>query len=164
MIAIESRTARAQSARIAAVDVVHDLDAAETIWRSLENSSHSITPFQRFDFLAPWQREVGERAGLSPFIVIARDGDGQPRGLLPLALQTALGVRRASFMGGEHATFNMGLWERGFALGATKADLHAFMAMLAKRDKVDVLALRQQPAQWRGVQNPVALLPHEPLV
>ncbi|WFU33007.1 GNAT family N-acetyltransferase [Bradyrhizobium brasilense] len=164
MIAIESRTARAQSARIAAVDVVHDLDAAEMIWRSLENSSHSITPFQRFDFLAPWQREVGERAGLSPFIVIARDGDGQPRGLLPLALQTALGVRRASFMGGEHATFNMGLWERGFALGATKADLHAFMAMLAKRDKVDVLALRQQPAQWRGVQNPLALLPHEPLV
>ncbi|MHC1945651.1 GNAT family N-acetyltransferase [Bradyrhizobium sp. UFLA06-06] len=162
MIAIESRTARAT--RIAAVDVVHDLDAAETIWRSLENSSHSITPFQRFDFLAPWQREVGERAGLSPFIVIARDGDGQARGLLPLALQTAFGVRRASFMGGEHATFNMGLWERGFASGATKADLHAFMAMLAKRDKVDVLALRQQPAQWRGVQNPLALLPHEPLV
>ncbi|WP_338694171.1 GNAT family N-acetyltransferase [Bradyrhizobium sp. 26S5] len=164
MIAIESHAARAQPARIATVDIVHDLDAAEAIWRSLENSNHSITPFQRFDFLAPWQREVGEREGLSPFIVVMRDGDAQPRGLLPLALQTALGVRRASFMGGEHATFNIGLWDREFAAGATKADLDAVIAMLAKRDEADVLVLRQQPAQWRDVQNPLALLPHEPPV
>ena len=167
MIAIESRTAQAnvwsQAKRIASVDIVHDLAAAETIWRSLESPNHSVTPYQRFDFLAPWQRKVGERAGRSPFIVIARDGDGRPRGLLPLTLQTTLGVRCASFMGGVHANLNMGLWEREFAAAATDADLKALIAMLAMRDEVDVLALRQQPAQWRGLQNPLALLPHEPL-
>jgi CelD/BcsL family acetyltransferase involved in cellulose biosynthesis len=165
-IATERRTTqanvRSRSSCVDSVDIVHDLAAAETVWRSLESSNHSATPFQRFGFLAAWQREVGERAGLSPFLVIARDGDGRPLGLLPLALQTALGVRCASFMGGKHATFNMGLWQREFAATATEHDLRALMAMLAARDEVDVLALRWQPTCWRDLQNPLTLLPHEP--
>ncbi|MBR1213971.1 GNAT family N-acetyltransferase [Bradyrhizobium sp. JYMT SZCCT0180] len=153
---------RSQPSRIAAVDTVRDLDTAEAIWRNLESPNHSVAPYQRFDFLAAWQRHVGERAGLSPFLVIARDDDSRPLGLLPLALQTVLGVRCASFMGGAHATFNMGLWERKFAASATEADLRALLAMLAARAEVDLLALRQQPAHWRDLQNPLALLPHEP--
>ncbi|MBR0801136.1 GNAT family N-acetyltransferase [Bradyrhizobium jicamae] len=167
MIAIESRAAQAnvwpQTKRIASVDIIDNLAAAETIWRGFEGPNHSVTPYQRFDFLAPWQREVGERGGLSPFIVIARDVAGRPRGLLPLALQTTLGVRCATFMGGTHANFNMGLWEREFAAAATEADLKALLAMLAVSDEVDVLALRQQPLHWRDLQNPLWLLPHEPL-
>jgi CelD/BcsL family acetyltransferase involved in cellulose biosynthesis len=151
-----------RSRRVASVDIVHDLAAAEAVWRSLENPNHSATPYQRFDFLAAWQRQVGERAGLSPFVVIACDDDGRPLGLLPLALQKALGVRCASFMGGNHATFNMGLWQREFAATATEHDLRALMAMLAARDEADVLALRSQPTYWCDLQNPLRLLPLEP--
>ena len=117
--AIESRTAEApawsKASRIAGVDILHDLGQAETIWRGLEDQQQFSTPYQRFDFLSPWQRQVGEREGLRPFIVIAYDAERRPLLLLPLALRHEHGVRTASFMGGKHATFNMALWDRDFA-------------------------------------------------
>src|ERR1700761_2180771 len=94
--AIESRAAEAparpKASRIAAVDVVHDLGQAETIWRSLESPEQFSTPYQRFDFLGPWQRQVGERENLQPFIVIAYDAERRPLLLLPLALSHRHGV------------------------------------------------------------------------
>jgi CelD/BcsL family acetyltransferase involved in cellulose biosynthesis len=163
--AIESRTAEARArpkaGRIAAVDIVRDLGEAEAIWRSLESSEQFSTPYQRFDFLAPWQRQVGEREGLKPFIVIAYDAERRPLLLLPLALSHRYGVRIARFMGGKHATFNMALWDREFAADATPRDLDALIAAIRARSGADVLALTQQPQRWRDSQNPMALLPHQ---
>jgi CelD/BcsL family acetyltransferase involved in cellulose biosynthesis len=163
--AIESRTAEARArpkaGRIAAVDIVRDLGEAEAIWRSLESSEQFSTPYQRFDFLAPWQRQVGEREGLKPFIVIAYDAERRPLLLLPLALSHRYGVRIARFMGGKHATFNMALWDREFAADATPQDLDALIAAIRARSGADVLALTQQPQRWRDSQNPMALLPHQ---
>src|ERR1700743_2542276 len=131
--AIESRTAEAATAwskpgRIAAVDIFGHLAQAETIWRDLEDQRHFSTAYQRFDFLSAWQRQVGERENFKPFIVVARDVERRPLLLLPLALRQERGVRTASFMGGKHATFNMALWDKEFAAGATSADLDALIA------------------------------------
>ena len=121
--AIESRNAGAsgwsKSSRIAAVDIFADIDQAETVWRSLENQHHLSTPYQRFDFLRPWQQKVGTREGLKPLVVVAYDGDRMPLLLLPLVLKQGWGVRSAHFMGGKHATFNMALWNRDFAAAAS---------------------------------------------
>ena len=164
--AIESRTAEAKawsrSSRIASVDIVHELSQAETIWRGLEGQFS--TPYQRFDFLGPWQRQVGERERLSPFIVIAHDAERRPLLLLPLALRRKHGIRSACFMGGKHATFNMALWDRDFAAGATEADLGALLAGIRQRAAADVLALTQQPQRWQDLPNPMALLPKQPSV
>ena len=89
--------------RIAGIDIVHDLTAAEGIWRQLEGAQTFFTPYQRFDFLSPWQRQVGERERLAPFIVVAYDAERRPLLLLPLALRHAYGARCASFMGGKHS-------------------------------------------------------------
>src|SRR5262245_26322160 len=107
-----------QASRIAAVDIVSDLGKTEAVWRDLESRQSSHTPYQRFDLLAAWQREVGEREGCSPFIVIAADAERRPLALLPLASARRLGVNVASFMGGKHSTFNMALWDRDFAANA----------------------------------------------
>ncbi len=164
--AIEGRTAEAkawsQPIRIASVDIIHDLGAAEAIWRACENPHVSYTPYQRFDFLAAWQRQVGEREGLSPFIVVAYDCERRPLLLMPLATKTVFGIRCASFMGGKHATFNMALYEKDFAANATSADLAALVSALSNQSRADVLALHQQPLRWRELPNPMALLPHQP--
>jgi CelD/BcsL family acetyltransferase involved in cellulose biosynthesis len=139
-----------------------DLGQAETIWRSLEDQQQFSTPYQRFDFLGPWQRQVGERENLLPFIVIAYDAERRPLLLLPLALGHEYGVRTARFMGGKHATFNMALWDRDLAAGATVADLDALIAGIRERSAADVLALTQQPLRWRDLPNPMALLPKQP--
>jgi CelD/BcsL family acetyltransferase involved in cellulose biosynthesis len=155
---------RSTASRIAAVDIVTDLGKAEAVWRELESRQVSHTPYQRFDFLAAWQRNVGEREGASPFIVVARDVEGRPLVLLPLASCRKYGVNVASFMGGKHATFNMALWDRDFAAAAAETDMSALVAGIADHRNADVLALYQQPTTWRGLKNPLALLPHQPSV
>src|ERR1700760_1381896 len=111
--AIDSRKAEAparpKTSRIARVDIVGDLTEAEPIWRELE-TRQLATPYQRFDLLSTWQREVGARENAEPFIVTAHDADGRPLLLLPLTVQSQRGVRVACFMGGKHANFNMALW------------------------------------------------------
>ena len=163
--AIESRTAQAPAwskpSRIASVDILSDLGKAETIWRHLEDQQHVSTPYQRFDFLSPWQRLVGERENFRPFIVVAHDVERRPLLLLPLALRQERGVRVASFMGGKHATFNMALWDRDFAAAATRADLDTLISAISARSEADVLSFSQQPQSWRDLRNPMALLPHQ---
>ena len=163
--AIESRTAEAptwsKASRIASVDILGDLGQAETIWRRLEDQQHFSTPYQRFDFLSPWQRLVGERENLRPFIVIAYDIERRPLLLLPLALRQQHGIRIACFMGGKHATFNMALWDRDFAAAATRADLDALISAIRARSGADVLAFSQQPLNWRDLRNPMALLSNQ---
>ena len=164
--AIEDRTAESnawsKANRIAGIDIVHDLAAAEGIWRDLERAQTFFTPYQRFDFLSPWQRQVGEREGLVPFIVIAYDAERRPLVLLPLTLRHAYGARCASFMGGKHSTFNMALFDRDFAATATSADLDGLISAISLRSEADVLTLHQQPLRWRDQPNPFALLPHQP--
>ena len=166
--AIESRTAgspaRSTPSRIASVDILSNLDQAETIWRSLEHPRHFSTPYQRFDFLAEWQQKLGTHEGISPFIVIAHDTERRPLLLLPLALKRSYGVRTACFMGGKHVTFNMGLWDRDFAAGATAADLDALLSAIRAQSAADVLALTRQPLRWRDLPNPLALMPKQPSV
>ena len=89
--AIENRAAEAQtwskSSRIAGVEILHDLDQAETSGAASKLRQQFSTPYQRFDFLSAWQRQVGERENLSPFIVIAYGEERRPLLLLPLVLQ-----------------------------------------------------------------------------
>ena len=161
---IESRTAATawpKSGRIASVEVFGDLGAAETVWRGLEEPKQFSTAYQRFDFLSAWQRQVGRREQCSPFIVIARDADRRPLLLLPLALRHEHGVRTATFMGGKHATFNMALWDRDFAAGATAADLDALIAGLRTHAQADVLTFHRQPERWCDLPNPMAMLPRQ---
>ena len=164
--AIEDRTAdqdeRPGAGPIAGIDILRDLTAAEGIWRGLEGTQTSFTPYQRFDFLSSWQQHVGTREGLTPFIVVAYDREHRPLLLLPLALRHAYGARCASFMGGKHSTFNMALFDRDFAASATQADLEGLISAMSQRGEADVLALHQQPLRWRDLPNPLALLPHQP--
>src|SRR5436190_1007280 len=164
--AIDGRTAQAshwsKTSRIAAVDIVRDLGKAEAVWRELEGHHVAHTPYQRFDFVAAWQRQVGEREGAMPLIIIARDAERRPLALLPLASFRKFGVTVASFMGGKHSTFKMALWDRDFAAGATAADMAALMAGIAEHSGADLLALYQQPKTWLDLPNPLALLRHQP--
>jgi len=163
--AIESRvtetTARAGLAtRVARVEIIRDLAAAESTWRAFEGPHAILTPFQRFDFLSIWQRHVGVACGLQPFIVVAYDAQRQPLLLLPLGVRRENGVQVASFLGDKHATFNMPVYRRDFIAGATVDDLEAVLHELrAASAGVDTLALVRQPRHWQKASNPMALLP-----
>jgi CelD/BcsL family acetyltransferase involved in cellulose biosynthesis len=157
----EAKTSSAKAARIAYVDVVRDLAAVESTWRTLEQPGELSTPYQRFDLLNAWQRHVGTSEGRAPFIVVASDAERRPLLLMPLALEHRAGIRIARFLGGKHTTFNMPLWQRDFAQTATSTDLATLIAGLRSHGEADVLALTQQPSRWLGLANPMRLLTHQ---
>jgi CelD/BcsL family acetyltransferase involved in cellulose biosynthesis len=154
--------AQSNSTRIAHVDILDDMQAAEPVWRSFEESNEILTPYQRFDFLASWQKHVGAHEGLRPCIVVAYDSNRQPVLLLPLAAGKENGVRVARFMGGKHVTFNMALLRRDFAASVTAADLETLLRGIREHATIiDVLAFTRQPERWFDQANPMVLLPNQ---
>lgn len=148
---------------VAKVSVYRSLADAEALWRGMETPDHLYTSFQRFDFLNAWQTHAGIHEHKIPFIVVASNGEGQPLMLLPLGSSRENGVHVARFLGGKHPTFNMGLWRRDFAASIGRTDIDIVLAAMASHsDRIDLLALTQQPRKWDGVLNPLARLAHQP--
>lgn len=148
---------------VARIDVIDDIAAAEPVWRGLERGGAVTTPYQRFDFIAPWQRHVGNRQGVRPFLVVGRDAGGAPVFLLPLGRMRWGLLEVAGFLGGKHANFNFALWRRDVAARLGAAEVKTIVAMIGDADRgVDLLALTNQPDQWEGVSNPFAALRHQP--
>jgi len=149
--------------RIARVDVLRDMAAAEICWRMFESDGYLSTPYQRFELLSAWQQTIGRDEGATPFVVVAYDSDAQPLMLLPLVVNREHGAKVARFIGGKHPTFNMALWQRGFVETATRDDVDTILAAIHDQpEHVDVLAFAQQPERWRGIVNPIATFSGQP--
>ncbi len=145
-------------ARIARVEVFHDMAPAEGPWRALEATGSLATPYQKYDFLKLWQRHVGSAAGMTPLVVVGFNGAGAPLFVWPFGCRRVAGLRVAGFLGGKHANFNMGVWRRDLAETIKAEDLRAVLQELAGH--ADLLRLESQPLTWNGRTNPFALLPH----
>ncbi len=148
---------------VSRVEVLRTMDAAQTILRAFEPALPLATPYQTFELLNSWQTTVGQAEGAVPFIVVAYDAGNRPLLMLPLTVARENGAEVARFIGGKHPTFNMPVWQRGFAASATATDLNTILdAIRNQGDAVDVLALTQQPKSWRGVPNAFAAMASQP--
>jgi CelD/BcsL family acetyltransferase involved in cellulose biosynthesis len=129
---------------------------AEPYWRALETSDALMSAYQRFDFMAAWQRHLGAAEGVTPAIVVGLDAMNAPLVLLPFGIRRFGALRIVGFLGGKHVNFNLGLWRRDFvaSVDATVLD------RLAKALDADALVLRNQPHEWQGNRNPLSLWPH----
>jgi CelD/BcsL family acetyltransferase involved in cellulose biosynthesis len=147
------------NSRIARVEIIEDMAAAEPHWRALEQGSSLATPYQRYEFLKLWQRHIGTPAGITPFIVVGFNVKGVPLFLWPFGRRKLAGLQVVEFLGGKHANFNMGLWRRDVATGIEADAVRGVLAHLAGR--ADMLMLTNQPLTWGGTTNPFALLPQQ---
>ncbi len=149
--------------RIARVEILDDLSLAEPIWRRLEREDALTTPYQSFDLLAAWQRQVGAPMGVTPFVVVGFDAGGKPAFLWPLGRMRKGPLNVVSFLGGKHANFNFALWRRDVVKNITADDIGAVIAQIAAGGyQADVFSLLRQPLSWEGIVNPFAFLPHQP--
>jgi CelD/BcsL family acetyltransferase involved in cellulose biosynthesis len=148
--------------RIARVEILDDLSSAEPIWRHLESEDALKTPYQCFDLLAAWQRQVGAPTGVTPFIVVGFDADDKPAFLWPLGRARRGLLNTVSFLGGKHANFNFALWRRDVVKNITADDIRAVIAQIAAGYRADIFSLLRQPGLWEGIVNPFTFLPHQP--
>lgn len=147
--------------RTLGVAVTRSLAEVEPIWRSIEaDPTWASTPFQAFDWVAAFCRDAGH--GREPALVTLSDENGRPGALLPLAVENRFGLRIARFIGGKHASFHAGLFDRTFAAKLTASELLAALrrAAASASGGIDVFHLSSQPERIDGIDNPFALLPH----
>jgi CelD/BcsL family acetyltransferase involved in cellulose biosynthesis len=143
------------------IEIAASMEAAESAWRTLLAQECFATAYQNFDLCALWLKHVGAPAGYEPFVVIGRDDAGAPLFVWPLVRKAIGGCQVASFFCGRHANDGTTLWRPDAAASATLPALQSILKRLADGG-VDALVLHNQPADIRGISNPLLLLPHQP--
>jgi CelD/BcsL family acetyltransferase involved in cellulose biosynthesis len=142
------------------IDVYEDLAAIERDWRAFEPQA-DCTVFQSLDWLAAWQRHIGVLNGVTPAIVVGRDGAGAIQILLPLAVRKAGLVRELTWLGAELCDYNAPLLAANFS---ARIDADQFLALwqdIARRLQAhprlryDVVDLEKMPETVGAQQNPM---------
>ena len=90
------------------------LDDIEAQWRRFERRA-DCTPFQTFDWLDTWQRNIAKHSAVQPVIVVATFADGTIACMLPLAIERKHGVRRLCWLGQDLNDYNAPLLVRDFS-------------------------------------------------
>jgi CelD/BcsL family acetyltransferase involved in cellulose biosynthesis len=147
--------------RVARIDVLDNLQMAESIWRALEGDGALASPYQRYDWILSWQTHIGARNGITPFLVVGRELDGTPLFLWPLGTRRVGPITVAGFLGGKHTNFNLGLWRRDLAATISVAEINRILKLMQISSRLDLLALTNQPKSWDGVPNPFLKLGHQ---
>ena len=93
--------------------VYEDPAAIAGEWRAFERKAEG-TVFQTYEWLACWQRHVGQRQGVRPVIVFGRDTVG-PLFLLPLSVRPVHFTRTLEWLGSDLCDFNGPLLAPRFA-------------------------------------------------
>ncbi len=106
------------------IQIFSELAAVEAEWRLFERNA-DCTVFQTFDWLATWQRHVGERHGVRPVIAVARFAAGDIAFILPLCLMRGHLARRLCWLAQELSDYNAPLLARIFPRARHRADFLA---------------------------------------
>jgi CelD/BcsL family acetyltransferase involved in cellulose biosynthesis len=143
--------------------VHYELVSAEAVWRELQ-AQNQCTVFQTFEWLSAWQRHVGVRAGVTPCIIVARDGQGRPVFVLPLAIQQVGFARELTWFGSDLCDYNAPLLA---AESAARLDVATFMSLWPRivaqlqadpRSRHDLIRLEKMPPVVGASRNPMLAL------
>ena len=141
-----------------------DLAAVEPVWRSLQKDA-VCTPFQTYEWLSAWQRHVGARTGAGPCIVVARDSNGAPLFILPLAVCTSGFARELIWLGSDLCDYNAPIFAKDAAERLRGADFAAIYKKIIRllqsepRGRHDLVRLDKMPPIVGGGPNPMLSLP-----
>jgi CelD/BcsL family acetyltransferase involved in cellulose biosynthesis len=144
--------------------VHYELASAEAVWRELQ-AQNQCTVFQTFEWLSAWQRHIGARTGVTPCIVVARDGQSRPVFVLPLAIQQAGLARELTWFGSDLCDYNAPLLA---ADSAVRLDAATFTSLWPRivtqlqadpRSRHDLIRLEKMPPMAGASRNPMLALP-----
>lgn len=118
------------------MSIYTDLDDVESTWRRFERVA-DCTAFQSFDWLATWQRHIGQREGVQPVIAVGRFADGETVFILPLANEPNRAARRLRWLGQDLCDYAAPILARDFSQHATPDQFRAIWRQLLDRMQGD---------------------------
>jgi CelD/BcsL family acetyltransferase involved in cellulose biosynthesis len=136
-----------------------ELAAVESEWRRFETVAE-CTAFQSFDWLAMWQRHIGQRQGVIPAIVVGSFADGETAFILPLAVAPTRGGRRLCWLGQDLCDYAAPLLARDFSQRVSPGCFRAVwqdLQMRLRRDhrlRHDWIVLEKMPQRVGSQINP----------
>jgi CelD/BcsL family acetyltransferase involved in cellulose biosynthesis len=140
------------------ITVCERFEEIESRWRNFEAEADCFA-FQRFAWLATWQRCVGATEGIAPVLVWVEDEAGRPLMLLPLGLKRRRGIARLIWLGGPLSDYLAPLlspdWEQRLSREGFLALWRAIECLLPP---FDALCLERQPEYIQGKPNPMLWL------
>ena len=141
------------------IEVFEGLEAAMPTWRALEAEGALLTPYQRLDWIAPFlAARPAERV-----VVGALIENGRPIALLPLALETRLGLTIGRIPGSDLGNADWLIQAPGAQTRLDRATLMRFFSDFARRaGRLDLLQFANLPPHWQGVVNPLLVFDHQP--
>jgi len=149
----------AAGSEIAELDLVRAIQPIEAAWRAFEPDALGHV-FQTVEFVRGWLDTVGAERGIQPLFVVGRDRHGRMLCILPFGVRRIVGGRRIEWLGGEHADYHCGLFDRDFLrrLAAAPERAAKFVASVVDilGGEADVLHFHRQPAVIDDVSNPFA--------
>ncbi len=138
------------------------LEGLEADWRQLEVSG-LVTPYQRFDWVRAYARHALTPAEGQLACVRVSLGDDRAVAILPLVVKRRWGLSIAQMLGGKHANFHMGVFDRTFAARLDPGTTRSLMREAARAiGGVDLFMMQTQPVRWDGIANPLAALDAHP--
>ncbi len=140
---------------------VHDgLAPVERRWRDFEQTADA-TVFQTYEWLAAWQRHIGEREGVRPAVVVGSAANGETLFILPLAVVPRAYGRVLTFLGAELGDYNAPLLALDFARHVPDplALMRRIFACLRAHVRYDVIVFERLPETVGGQPNPLLELP-----
>ncbi|PPD44186.1 MAG: GNAT family N-acetyltransferase [Methylocystis sp.] len=142
-------------------DVFLSLEDSRRDWEELFSVA-TASPYQSFQFLSEWFDTIGREDGATPFVIVDRDEDGRPRCLIPLCVETHLGCRIATFLGGRESNFNLPLIRPDVSYD--EARLRALLMKAAQRSDAapDLFYFRNQPRRFEEFDNPLVFAASRP--
>jgi D-aspartate ligase len=106
------------------IQIFSELAAVEAEWRQFERTA-DCTGFQSFDWLAAWQRHVGERRGARPVVAVGRFAEGDIAFVVPLCLMRGYLARRLCWLGQDLCDYNAPLLAPDFSKRTTPEEFLA---------------------------------------
>jgi len=100
------------------IHIFSELSAVEAEWRQFERTA-DCTAFQTFDWLAAWQKHVGERRNVRPVVAVGRFADGDIAFILPLCVMRGHLARRLCWLGQDLCDYNAPLLAPDFSQRVT---------------------------------------------
>src|SRR4029078_11570335 len=139
--------------------IFSNLDEVEQDWKALALQGR-CTAFHSFEWLASWQRHIGNPREIVPAIIRGRRRDGRVLFIFQLAVETHGPVRRLTWLGSDLCDYNAPLLDKEFNRSVEPSRFPALWKRIIAalkadgRYRFDILELVKMPDTVGGDKNP----------
>jgi len=140
--------------------VTGDLGSLKDLWEVMQ-AKVSCTSAQTFDWANAWTEHVLEPEGREAVIVVGYGADGAPLFLWPFEMGPQFGLKVLTWLGQDHANYNMGLFAPEAAGALSGPDISQLLREAARHVGATAARFANQPFTWDGVANPFAKIAYQ---